>query len=31
MKDLMLDIETLATCNNAVITQIGSIYFGKIL
>ena len=29
MNDLMLDIETLSTCNNAVITQIGCIYFDR--
>lgn len=30
MNDLMLDIETLGTTNNAVITQIGACYFNRL-
>lgn len=29
MNDIMLDIETMATANNAVITQIGACYFNR--
>ena len=29
MKDIMVDIETLGTCNDAVITQIGACYFDR--
>ena len=29
MKDLMVDIETLATCTNAVIVQLGACYFDR--
>ena len=29
MKDVMIDLETLGTCNNAVIIQIGACYFDR--
>jgi len=29
MKDIMVDIETLGTANNSVVTQIGAIYFNR--